>query len=104
MEVGGSDRLQTPINHGHLKGQSSLPLVVPTANTVMSRHEGGGGSHESDENEKNYNFKDFEFLLHIANFKGWETSHIGLRASRKSMKKKIPESPDVVRRMKNILS
>lgn len=101
MEVGGSDRLQTPINQGHLKGQSSLPLVVPTANTVMSRHEGGGGSLESDESEKNYNFKDFEFLLHIANFKGWETSHIGLRAS---MKKKIPESPDVVRRMKNIVS
>lgn len=26
--------------------------------------------------KKKYNFKDFEFLLHIANFKGWETSHI----------------------------
>lgn len=34
MEVGGSDRLQTPINQGHLTGQSSLPLVVPTTNTV----------------------------------------------------------------------
>lgn len=28
MEVGGTDRLQTPINHGHLRGQLGLPLVV----------------------------------------------------------------------------
>lgn len=54
--------------------------------------------------KKIYNFKDFEYLLQISNFKGWETSHIGLRASRKSMKKKTPESPDLVTKMKNILS
>lgn len=44
MEVGGSDRLQTPINQSHLTGQSSLPLVVPTANMVTQRCDRGGKS------------------------------------------------------------
>lgn len=37
MELESSDKPQTPINKGHLRGRWSLPLVVLNANTVTYR-------------------------------------------------------------------
>lgn len=62
----------------------------------MSRHEGGGGSHESDESEKKNTISKIS--------SSYCTSQILKDGRRLTLKKKIPESPDVVRRMKNILS
>lgn len=63
-EWGGSDRPEALINQGQLKGESSLPLVVPTINMVTERNDRGGGSLSTAGNQK-FRFQRFYVYVNL---------------------------------------